>query len=145
MGKTFGETLTNATSGIKGTILAACMGWLLYTISPRDLACLLQSGFTASGGYTEGNDEVFWLGVIIGAIYAACASTPPTLSFTEVCAVMLLNLQLSLQMCLDIKKINWHDRWRSIPALTCYLSSIGYRSRRCHGCITRFRACKSPI
>ena len=69
LGKTFGEAFDSAISGIKGTILAACMGWILYTISPS--------------GYV-GNAVDFWLGITIGSCY--------------VCVIMLLNLNLTLQM-----------------------------------------------
>lgn len=71
MGKTFGEAFDIAISGIKGSILAALMGWLLYTICPT--------------GYLEGGREMdFWLGLSVGVSY--------------VFAVMLLNLNLTLQM-----------------------------------------------
>ncbi|CAJ1459819.1 unnamed protein product [Effrenium voratum] len=73
MGRTVGQALDIAISGIKGTVLAAAMGWMLYTISPS--------------GYTTGETSdplVFWLGLGLGVIY--------------VCLVMLLNFHLSLQM-----------------------------------------------
>eukprot|EP00435_Cladocopium_sp_Y103_P045823 s452_g13.t1 len=82
LGKTFGEAFDSwlptsavklrndiAISGIKGTVLAAFMGWIMYTISP--------------GGYIN-DDMDFWLGVVLGSVY--------------VCVVMLLNLNLTLQM-----------------------------------------------
>ncbi|CAK9085814.1 Uncharacterized protein SCF082_LOCUS40629 [Durusdinium trenchii] len=70
MRRTFGEAFQAAISGIKGTALAALMGWLLYTICPR--------------GYLEGNSIDFWLGTSIGTSY--------------VCAVMFLDLNLTMQM-----------------------------------------------
>lgn len=70
MGKTFGEAFDIAVSGIKGTIFAAAMGWLLFTICPQ--------------GYVEGHEVDFWIAVSISIVY--------------VCAVMLLKLNLTLQM-----------------------------------------------
>jgi len=70
-GKTFGEAFDIAISGIKGTILAALMGWLSYTICPD--------------GYVEGHSLGFW--IAIGAI---------VISIFYVCTVMLLNLNLAL-------------------------------------------------
>ena len=70
MGKTFGEAFDIAISGIKGTVLAAVMGWLLYTICPD--------------GHIEGYELGFWIAVVISILY--------------VCAVMLLNLNLTLQI-----------------------------------------------
>lgn len=69
MGKTFGEAFDIAISGIKGTVLAALMGWLLYTICPQ--------------GY-EGHELGFWSASLISILY--------------VCVVMLLNLNLTLQI-----------------------------------------------
>lgn len=66
----FGEAFDIAISGIKETILAALMGWLLYTICPD--------------GYVEGHSLGFRLAIVI--------------SIFCVCAVMLLNLNLTLQI-----------------------------------------------
>eukprot|EP00438_Fugacium_kawagutii_P023323 Skav225535 [mRNA] locus=scaffold6394:3357:3926:+ [translate_table: standard] len=55
IGKTFGEAFDIAISGIKGTILAALMGWLLYTICPQ--------------GY-EGHELGFWSASLISQIFA---------------------------------------------------------------------------
>lgn len=60
MGRTVGQALDIAISGIKGTVLAAAMGWMLYTISP--------SGYTSR----ETSDPlVFWLGLGLGVIYVS--------------------------------------------------------------------------
>ena len=45
MGKTFGEAFDIAVSGIKGTIFAAAMGWLLYTICPQGYLKVMKLTF----------------------------------------------------------------------------------------------------
>jgi len=56
VGRTFGEALENAKSGVRGNLFAAFTVWFLYTLCPH-------------GVCKDSPDYVFWTGLAIGILY----------------------------------------------------------------------------